>query len=349
VNASLFLRTTGLAELVAELRSAGTTVIAPTRSGDRAVEYAEIESVDEAVLGESLPRSSLKRFFLPVTEPLFGWSRNGAAVALREAPVEAGPRVVIGAPPCDAAALPIVDRVMRWDFIDEPWFARREATTVVTLECSAADTSCFCTAVGLAPNATRGADLMLRATEGGFVVRIVSDAGERLVDEHRRLFETPSPDVRTDPAEPAPDAVRAEALAPLRDWLDGNFEHDIWQELALRCHGCGVCAALCPTCHCFDIVDEPEGVASGTRRRNWDTCQSGRFTVHASGHNPRADQSARLRQRLMHKFSVYPRRFGEILCTGCGRCARACPGGVDLPEILNLLARQAAVGSEEAS
>jgi len=111
----------------------------------------------------------------------------------------------------------------------------------------------------------------------------------------------------------------------------------VWEQLALRCHGCGACAAVCPTCHCFDIVDEPEGVAHGTRRRNWDTCQTGRFTVHASGHNPRTSQTARIRQRVMHKFHIYPTKFGETLCSGCGRCARQCPAGMDLPEILALL------------
>jgi ferredoxin len=81
-------------------------------------------------------------------------------------------------------------------------------------------------------------------------------------------------------------------------------------------------------------VDEPDGVDRGVRRRNWDTCQTGRFTVHASGHNPRSNQDARYRQRVLHKFSIYPERFGEILCTGCGRCTRACPSGMDIAEVL---------------
>ena len=77
------------------------------------------------------------------------------------------------------------------------------------------------------------------------------------------------------------------------------------------------------------------------RRRNWDTCQTGKFTVHASGHNPRGSQNERFRQRVLHKFSVYPKRFDEVLCTGCGRCARACPAGMDLPEILDQIAKLA--------
>jgi ferredoxin len=44
----------------------------------------------------------------------------------------------------------------------------------------------------------------------------------------------------------------------------------------------------------------------------------------------------------MHKFSIYPRRFKTISCTGCGRCARTCPAGTHLPEILGQLVQLAA-------
>ncbi len=157
-------------------------------------------------------------------------------------------------------------------------------------------------------------------------------------------------DAQAEPKALAPASVgQGAAQAPadpdvLAAWLADHFEHPIWEAIALRCHGCGACASVCPTCHCFDIVDEPEGITRGTRRRNWDTCQTSRFTVHASGHNPRADQNARFRQRVMHKFSIYPRKFGETLCTGCGRCVRDCPAGMDLPEIL---ARIASLAAEE--
>jgi ferredoxin len=42
----------------------------------------------------------------------------------------------------------------------------------------------------------------------------------------------------------------------------------------------------------------------------------------------------RYRQRINHKFSIYPLKFGEVLCTGCGRCTRVCHAGQDLVEIL---------------
>jgi len=64
------------------------------------------------------------------------------------------------------------------------------------------------------------------------------------------------------------------------------------------------------------------------RARNWDACQFPMFTLHASGHNPRSEQGGRQRQRIYHKFYLYPEKFGEILCTGCGNCARNCPVGL---------------------
>ncbi len=120
----------------------------------------------------------------------------------------------------------------------------------------------------------------------------------------------------------------------MQDWIEHHFEDPFWATLGVRCNGCGACTMVCPTCHCFDIVDEEEGVGCGTRRRCWDTCQAGKFTLHASGHNPRADQIARYRQRINHKFAIYPVKFGDVLCTGCGRCVRTCQMGQNIGEIL---------------
>ena len=74
--------------------------------------------------------------------------------------------------------------------------------------------------------------------------------------------------------------------------------------------------------------------------KNWDFCQSALFTLHASGHNPRPDQGARQRQRLMHKFSIYPDKFGKILCTGCGNCTRHCPTVLGVKPFLEAIEEQ---------
>ncbi len=335
---------TDVAGLVADLVTAGIEVVAPVQLAGGAVEYRAVSCLVEATLGGALPRLSLKAFFLPPSEPLLAWRYEDGGVVLHSASERpAQPLVVLGARPCDAAALDIVDRVMGWDERDELWFGRREATTVISVVCPGCDDCCFCDAVGLGRSATRGADLLLEPDGDQARVTVLSNRGRALVDAYSSRFQSTEPEPESGVGEGT--GITVEEIDAAKEWLAGAFDHPVWQEIALACHGCGVCAAVCPTCHCFDIVDEPEGVTSGVRRRCWDTCQTAGFTVHASGHNPRSNQDARLRQRLLHKFFIYPERFGDTLCTGCGRCARACPAGIHLPELLRRLGRLAAEAS----
>jgi ferredoxin len=333
-----------LASLVAELVASNTRVIAPVRAKDDAaqIDYLPIRKLEDAAIGVRLPRRSLKEFFLPPTEVLLHYRQTKDAVEIREVPTEAPPQVILGATPCDVAALEVVDKVMGWGYRDELWFGRRQATTIVTFLCSIMDSTCFCTAVGLGPDSSRASDLHLVPVDAGYLAHVLTPKGEALLSGRGA--------VASDALQAGAEAAESEARkkvegnlpaipAEFSAWLGQNFDNPLWKTLALRCHGCGACAALCPTCHCFDIVDEHDSAEAGVRRRNWDSCQTSKFTVHSSGHNPRQSQSERFRQRMQHKFSIYPSRFGEILCTGCGRCSRICPGGMDLPEVLgNLLA-----------
>ncbi len=337
--------------LAADLLAAGSTVWGPARVGsyrDREKpEYRLLADASELDLDAGLPLVPLKQVFLPPTEPLFWWRREGAEIRLIPPAAAPGPLVVIGARPCDAAGPEAMDRVMGWDYRDEPWFERREAATVVTVACDGpVDGACFCGEVGLGPAHPRGSDLLLFPRPGGYVVEEVTGKGRALVAGHPNRFRD---DPRVAPPEVPPADTGRLDLQGVQRWLSEHFEDESWNEIALRCHGCGACASVCPACHCFDIVDEPDSLLAGTRRRNWDSCQVSRFTVHASGHNPREGQHARVRQRVMHKFRVFPGRFDRVLCTGCGRCTRACPAGQDIFEILTQVAAKAADRGQPAA
>lgn len=337
-----------LASLVAELIAAGTQVIAPMLAKENAADYRQIRRFEDAALGV-LPRRSLKEFLLPPSEVLLRYRQHKGEVQLEEVPLEQPKQVILGAKPCDAAGMDILDKVMNWDYHDELWFGRREATIIVSLLCPGLDSSCFCTAVGAGPDSTRGADLLLMPVEGGYLAQIVTGKGEALVGARAKEVADGGLMAKAEELrQTARNKVEGNlpmVPAEMPAWLSGNFGHEYLGTLALRCHGCGACASVCPTCHCFDIVDERDGVDGGVRRRNWDSCQTGKFTLHTSGHNPRNTQDERYRQRVMHKFSIYPLRFGDVLCTGCGRCVRICPGGMNLPEVLNQLIEYAGEGS----
>jgi ferredoxin len=122
-------------------------------------------------------------------------------------------------------------------------------------------------------------------------------------------------------------------MAAIQRNLETIFNSDLWNRIHEPCVGCGACAFLCPTCHCFDIQEETRGM-DGARVRVWDTCQFDLFTRHASGHNPRTSQKERARQRIMHKFNYGVGRFHIPFCVGCGRCIAACPAHNDVRQIL---------------
>ena len=181
-----------LAKLVADLLAAKTRVVGPARSGDgRATDYRELGEPGELKLDGPLPRGSMRQFFLPPTEVLLRWKRKKDDVELEEVPTTFAPTVIVGAVPCDAAAVDTVDKLMNWDYRDELWFGRRDATTIVTVACPGRDASCFCTAVGLAPDATRGSDVLLVPADGGYVAEALTPKGEALLTKNAARFGEP--------------------------------------------------------------------------------------------------------------------------------------------------------------
>jgi ferredoxin len=309
----------------------GKRVVGPKAAGTMTL-YAPIDSGADLVLG-SLPRRSAKETFFPLSETILSYEKDKAGTRVHDPDTGRFPEtVLVGALPCDAAAPQIMDAVFSWDYDDEFYLQRRRLTTIIGIACTSADDACFCTMVGLSPAETKESDLFLTPLEGGgYAVKAVTDKGEVLFIRFSDFFGEAA-EVTTLPTA-APEGEPVD-LAKVKAWLEEHFEDEIWEDVAARCAGCGACAFICPACHCFDIVDEGTETR-GVRRKNWDACAFGKFTHHASGHNPRDLQPKRYRNRFMHKFKYYDDKFGKTLCTGCGRCIRACPVGIDIKEILD--------------
>lgn len=331
-----------LTDLAGALAAAGYRVVAPVLD-DGVLRLAEwTEGID--IRTDGVPVNSVKDVLLPRSEVIGRATLDGDAFTLEDVTPEAPKTALLCVRPCDAAALRILDAVFNWDYDDAFYNARREATTVVSLACTAADDQCFCTSVGGAPDATTGADAILRPADGGTRLAFLplTDKGRAVAEAAGSLL------AEADAAlDPAADVPRLFDPAGVATWCADNFAAELWRQVSLGCLGCGACAYACPTCHCFDIQDESSRTDS-VRLRNWDSCGFGLFTEHASGHNPRPNQTARWRQRVMHKFSYFPERFDMVACTGCGRCARLCPAGVAISEVCREIER-AAKGAPEPS
>jgi ferredoxin len=314
---SLVLTETTLRQAISNWLDDGIRVAGPIRAGG-IVTYAYLDSADSLLTrGFIRPVNSIKQFFLPRSEVLFSYSSEARKVRLASEQLPNADQVIVAARPCDAAALPILDHVFNWDYQDRFYNHRRQRTTVITMACQDHDEHCFCTSVGLGPCSQHGSDAMLVPIDNEhFEVRYRTERGRR------RLSELLLSSELTGTVGSAPELRFS--IGAVQRFLDGGFEHDFWTSATLRCLGCGACSHNCPTCHCFDIVDQGQR-GTGRRIRNWDSCQMAVYSLHASGHNPRATQVDRQRNRIFHKYHTYPNKFGDLLCTGCGTCSRNCP------------------------
>jgi ferredoxin len=314
--------------------------------------FKEIQPGDDHAIGNDLSTTGVKEFLFVKHEPLFAFEKQGKKVKITEVSHDFPKTVLLGVRPCDAASVGSLNAVFSDNnagFEDTLFTKRLARTTVVTYSCTEPDVSCFCTSVGLAPDSDKGSDLhMTELGDGRIHIEAKSEAGEAVATLLEPLFQGEGDaDARAQAGKEAHDKItRIRDANPIRGWLDdtANFDDEMWQRLGEKCLGCGACTFECPTCHCFDIVDENRG-GKGYRVKFWDSCQFDHFTLHASGHNPRDWQYKRYRNRFSCKFKIYEEKFGAQGCVGCGRCIRGCPINLDITEYMAEVAAKAAIPS----
>jgi len=318
--------------------SGSHTVFAPRRSGGDRVEFAEVTDPSSADLLLDTHRAVVRHLWQPQTEVLFRFRRSSEGTTIEPATADAKPRVAMGLSPFDAAAIRRVSKVMASGKHADPRGVMGLEMGMVSVFGPEPWRTCYPSLCGcLKCMAEEGSDIVLTPIEGAFVANVTSERGERLVAAAPGLFSdaaeaevSASEDVRAAFRKKLPDDPFGEVFeqSPNEVW-----DCEAFDRVAERCLGCGICTYLCPACHCFDILDESRG-AEGKRYRCWDSCQFDHFTLHASRHNPRPVQAARIRQRVLHKFMYMPREFGVLGCTGCGRCVDLCPAGISIFEVM---------------
>ena len=248
--------------------------------------------------------------------------------------------ILFGVHPCDIHGIKILDLVFGGQYRDEYYFARRRNAIVVGLDCMP-DEYCFCRSTGT-DFTEDGFDLFLSDIGSSYLVRVGTSLGDDIVLETSTLFqEIGDTDRRAYKRRSAQRINSFEVeihLEDLPEIMDLEYESRIWQELGDKCLSCGTCSMVCPTCYCYDVVDQLNlDAKSGSRLRRWDSCLFKDYALVAGGNNFRADRGSRIKNRYFHKQRGFVAQFGRPSCVGCGRCIVSCPAAISLVDVLTKL------------
>lgn len=326
------MKAESLHEFLEALKAWGT-LWAPVKKAEKVFSLEAIDDVSAARPDALTTIIPFKKLLLKPKFTMMEASPSGPAVEKTDN--ENGPQVLFGVHACDIHSLRILDLLYLTDFIDPYYAENRAGLTVVGYGCWP-DDRCFCDSMDTS-TADDGFDLFLSPLEGRYLVSVNSSRGDDIVRSNPALFQSTTPEDTGEYLQHLKE--RKEAFTLNLDVNDLPFildlkKHDpVWEELGKKCLCCGSCSMVCPTCSCFNVVDEIDADGTAKRVRMWDACLFRDYAVVAGGHNFRTDRADRVKHRYYHKQEAFVRKFGMPSCVGCGRCIEYCPTGISVVEV----------------
>jgi ferredoxin len=304
-----------------------------------------VHGEDERLFDWAVGPSGWKAEFFPPRDEVWRARRGDGTVQLVEIRDTRRPLAVIGARPCEVAALQVLDRVFVEGAHQDTHYAdRRENAFIAVVECSSPAATCFCDSMKAGPNIEAGFDLALTELDDDDGHRFVARVGSpRALAALNGVASTPVTPHDISARTTQLDGARSRMVRHLDvDGVAGllarNLEHPRWADVAERCLSCGNCTLVCPTCFCCDVRDVTDLDGAIVRQRTWSSC----FSVDHSylhGGSVRPTTQSRYRQWMTHKLSSWWDQFDTTGCVGCGRCVAWCPVGIDITEEASAIAR----------
>ena len=291
--------------------------------------YGPIQSPEELCLDfdcTKIPPN--KRYLLPAEETLL---RFTTAPSLEVTPlIESNPFIIFGIHPYDLKAINQMDQIFANGVPDPHYLKRREAVLLIGVDPTQITQRSFWADME-ADAVSNVFDLMFTDIEDKFIVEIGSGKGKDLLTH----YGTVRPATKDESQERLRVRSQISRLCKQRGLtfpkreipklLERSPETLLWDEKASKCLSCGTCNLVCPTCYCFDVVDDMElDLTHGRRIRRWDGCLLQDFAKVATGENFRETRTARYRHRFFRKGLYLFRVLDDVACVGCGRCASAC-------------------------
>ncbi len=282
-----------------------------------------------------------KKHLQPQEERMMTFTRTSKPAA--ELVLDAPPTVLLGVHTCDLHGIRVLDQAFGQGYPDAYYLERRKNTLLVSIEClEPCDEHSFCKSMGTL-TVSNGYDLHLTDLGDSYSVDVGSETGRALLKQFSDARQATEADMRQInkvlgakwPRFPYKLEFDVGELSTL---MAQSYDNPLWDKLADICLACGQCTLVCPTCFCFNVYDEVTlNLQDGERWRRWDSCQLDEFARVAGGENFREHQAARLRHRFMRKGRYLMEKYGELGCTGCGRCARSCLVDISPEDVFNEL------------
>ncbi len=316
-------------------------LIAPVSRGHNSFSFQEVHDSRDIALKYIPTILPPKKYFMPQQETFLEYDKT--AGENMQGIIEYDDYILFGVHTCDLAGIQALNVVFRDPPKDINYLYKKNHIRIIGLECNDycdAHASCALMKNHLPMG---GYDLFFTDLGGYYFVHINTDSGEKII-EHSGCFDRAETshhkqlqELRDKKKEIFTKEVDID-YSDISSLFERAYDCRVWEELGEKCLACGNCTNVCPTCYCFDIVDEVNlDLTTGRRYRVWDSCQSEPFARIAGQENLRENRSERQRHRFYRKFSYQVEKYFRYFCTGCGRCSRTCMAGIDLKETLKAI------------
>ncbi|MCD6484209.1 MAG: 4Fe-4S dicluster domain-containing protein [Candidatus Asgardarchaeia archaeon] len=323
-------------------------LVGPIRKGSKLV-FDEIDDYNMLVLTAEKPMIPPKKFFVPPKFSMFKFDKNGFENNLGKSEK----LIIFGLHPCDIHAINILDKFfLKNAGYTDPYYEERRKNTIIIGHSCIPNEKCLCNATHT-DIVYEGFDLFFTDLGDFYLIWVATSVGDDLTREKIEIFD---------------EDIKPQDIKRYIDWRDQrnskftvnmdfrimpdimeiSYDSKVWDEMAEKCLSCGSCTMVCPTCNCYNVVDELEVSTEikGERVRYWDSCMFREYSLVAGGHNFREARADRLKLWYTHKLRAYMEAYGSPGCVGCGRCVEYCPVDINVLSVARALLREREVYKE---